>query len=305
VSAAASFERRDAVDTAAVALMLLLTLSWGVNGVAVKISNTGFNPVFGSVLRSGLATLLVFGWCRYRNVPLFVRDGTLWPGLVAGTLFGTEFALIFIGLDYTSVARSALMVNTMPFWVLIGAHFVLGERMSPTKFLGLAVAFAGVAVVFSDELSLPGPEALTGDLISLAAGALWAATTLVIKCTRLSTASAEKILIYQLAVSAVIAIPLIPLAGPELLRDVTAVAAAAVLFQAAYIGTFTYILWFWLVNRYPAAGLSSFAFLTPAFGVLMGGLLLGEPLSAKLFLALGMIAAGLIIVNRPARRREV
>ena len=304
MSAAVPFERRDAVDTAAVALMLLLTLSWGVNGVAVKISNAGFNPVFGSVLRSGLATLFVFGWCRYRNVPLFVRDGTLWPGLVAGALFGTEFALIFIGLDYTSVARSALMVNTMPFWVLIGAHFVLGERMSLTKLLGLAIAFAGVAVVFSDELSLPGPEALTGDLISLAAGALWAATTLVIKRTRLSTARAEKILIYQLAVSAVIAIPLIPLGGSELLRDLTAVAVGAVLFQAAYIGTFTYILWFWLVNRYPAAGLSSFAFLTPAFGVLMGGLLLGEPLSAKLFLALGMIAAGLIIVNRPTRRNE-
>ena len=304
MSAAVPFERRDAVDTAAVALMLLLTLSWGVNGVAVKISNAGFNPVFGSVLRSGLATLFVFGWCRYRHVPLFVRDGTLWPGLVAGALFGTEFALIFIGLDYTSVARSALMVNTMPFWVLIGAHFVLGERMSLTKLLGLAIAFAGVAVVFSDELSLPGPEALTGDLISLAAGALWAATTLVIKRTRLSTARAEKILIYQLAVSAVIAIPLIPLGGSELLRDLTAVAVGAVLFQAAYIGTFTYILWFWLVNRYPAAGLSSFAFLTPAFGVLMGGLLLGEPLSAKLFLALGMIAAGLIIVNRPTRRNE-
>ena len=304
MSAAVPFERRDAVDTAAVALMLLLTLSWGVNGVAVKISNAGFNPVFGSVLRSGLATLFVFGWCRYRNVPLFVRDGTLWPGLVAGALFGTEFALIFIGLDYTSVARSALMVNTMPFWVLIGAHFVLGERMSLTKLLGLAIAFAGVAVVFSDELSLPGPEALTGDLISLAAGALWAATTLVIKRTRLSTARAEKILIYQLAVSAVIAIPLIPLGGSVLLRDLTAVAVGAVLFQAAYIGTFTYILWFWLVNRYPAAGLSSFAFLTPAFGVLMGGLLLGEPLSAKLFLALGMIAAGLIIVNRPTRRNE-
>lgn len=305
MSAVAVNERRDAVDTAAVALMLLLTLSWGLNGVAVKISNTGFNPIFASVLRSTMAAVLVFLWCRYRGVKLFERDGTLWPGLAAGALFGLEFALIFFGLDYTSVARSALMVNTMPFWVLVGAHFLLGERMSLLKFVGLALAFAGVAVVFSDKLSLPGPEALKGDLLSLAAGGLWAATTLVIKATRLSRASAEKILLYQLAVSAIIAVPLIPLAGPTLLRVVSGPSVGALLFQAVYVVAFTYILWFWLMRRYPAAGLSSFAFLTPAFGVLMGGLLLDEPLSAKLFLALGMIAAGLIVVNRPARRREV
>ena len=56
------------------------------------------------------------------------------------------------------------------------------------------------------------------------------------------------------------------------------------------------------MQRYPAGGLSSFAFLTPAFGVLMGGLLLDEPLSLRIFIALGLIAVGLVIVNRPARR---
>jgi drug/metabolite transporter (DMT)-like permease len=302
-NAATAFDRREAIDTAAVALMLLLTFSWGLNGVAGKIANTGYSPVFLTVARSAIAAVLVFAWCRWRKIPLFERDGTLWAGLIAGLLFGAEFVLIFIGLDYTSVARSALMVNTMPFWVLVGAHFLLGERMSLAKFGGLLLAFAGVALVFSDKLSLPEPEAIKGDLMSLAAGVFWAATTIVIKATKLGRASAEKMLLYQLTVSAVVILPLIPLAGP-VLREVSALTTGALLFQAIYVVAFTYILWFWLMRRYPAAGLSSFAFLTPAFGVLLGGLLLDEPLTGRLFLALGLIAAGLVIVNRPPRQRE-
>ncbi|HWK66517.1 MAG TPA: DMT family transporter [Rhizobiaceae bacterium] len=303
MSKVATLDRRDNIDAAAVALLLLLTFSWGLNGVAGKVANTGYNPIFLTVARSAIAAVLVFAWCRLRGIALFERDGTLWPGILAGLLFGGEFALIFVGLDYTSVARSALMVNTMPFWVLLAGHFLLGERMSLAKLGGLVLAFAGVVVVFSDELSLPSPEAINGDLMSLCAGLFWAATIIVIKASKLSRASAEKMLLYQLVVSAVIIVPLIPLAGPAI-RDVSSLATGALLFQAVYVVAFTYILWFWMMRRYPAAGLSSFAFLTPVFGVLLGGLLLDEPLTAKLFLALGLIAAGLIIVNRPAPAKE-
>jgi drug/metabolite transporter (DMT)-like permease len=301
-AAAGTFERRDAIDMAAVAFMLLLTFSWGLNGVAAKLANVGFNPIFLTLARSAIGGLLVFGWCRYRGISLFAADGTLMAGLVAGFLFGMEFTSIFVGLEYTSVARSALMVNTMPFWVLIGAHFLLGERMSLTKVGGLALAFAGVVLVFSDKLSLPGPSAMIGDILSLCAGVLWAATTLVIKTSRLATASAEKTLLYQLSVSAVMALPMLLFAGP-VFREVSAVPVAALLFQAIYIVAVTYVLWFWLVRRYPAAGLSSFAFLTPVFGVLCGGLLLKEPLSIRIFVALALIGAGLIIVNRAQRQK--
>jgi drug/metabolite transporter (DMT)-like permease len=294
-------DRRDTIDTVATLLMLLLTFSWALNGVAAKLSNAGFSPVFVSLARSALGGLVVYGWCLYRKIPIFERDGTLWPGLLVGFLFAVEFTLIFFGLDYTSVARGTLLVNTMPFWVLVGAHFLLGERMSLRAVFGLALAFAGVVIVFSDKLSLPGPTAIWGDMMCLVAGLVWAATTIAIKRTKVVTASPEKILLYQLAVSAVMNIPLLPLAAP-VVREVSTLAVGALLFQAFYVVAFTYILWFWLMRRYPAAALSSFAFLTPAFGVLLGGLLLDEPLGPRIFMALALIAAGLIIVNRPPRR---
>lgn len=292
---------RPAVDAFAAALMVMLTFSWGLNQVAIKVSNVGYNPMLIVLVRSAVGAALVYLWCRWRGIALFRRDGTLMAGIAAGLLFGAEFVLIFIGLDYTSAARGALMVNTMPFFVLVGGHFLLGERITLMKFLGLLLAFAGVAAIFSDELSVPGPQAMLGDLLCLGAGALWAATVLVIKGTRLAQASAEKTLLYQLAISGLFVVPLVPLAGP-LLRDVSWIATVSVAYQAIFVVAFTYVLWFWLMRSYPASGLSSFTFLTPAFGVLLAGLLLGEPLSLRIFAALALIAAGLYLVNRPARR---
>lgn len=299
--AVAGLDRRDAVDLGAAAIMVALTFSWGLNGVFAKLSYAGYSPIFVNVARSVIGASLIFLWCSYRGIPLFRRDGSLFFGLLAGALFGFEFILIFVGLEHTSVARSTLMLNTMPFWVLIGAHFLLGDRMSLMKFAGLALAFAGVALVFSDKLSRPGPDALVGDLMSLGGGLLWAATVLVIKSSRLRTIGAEKLLLYQLGVATLLAAPLLAVTGPAL-RNVSAFTTGMLLFQGIYVVAFTYLLWFWLIRRYPAAGLASFVFLTPAFGVLCGGLILGEPLSMHIFAALALIAAGLIIVNRPPRK---
>ncbi len=292
---------RPGIDGFAVAIMLLLTFSWGLNQVAIKISNVGYNPMLSVFIRAAGGSILVYLWCIWRGIALFSRDGTLWPGIAAGVLFGAEFILIFAGLEHTSAARGALMVNTMPFWMLLGGHFLLGEEISARKLGGLVLAFSGVALIFSDGLSLPGPQALKGDLLCLGAGVLWAATVLVVKSTRLAQASAEKTLLYQLVVSAVIALPLIPLYGP-LLRDVTTIATVSLVFQTIFVVAFTYVLWFWMVRRYPASGLSSFTFLSPAFGVILAGLLLGEPLTLRILAALVLIALGLVVVNRPRNR---
>jgi drug/metabolite transporter (DMT)-like permease len=61
----------------------------------------------------------------------------------------------------------------------------------------------------------------------------------------------------------------------------------------------TYLAWFWLVRRYPASRLASFTFLTPLFGVLAGGVLLNEPITNMLLLALVLVGTGIYLVNRP------
>ncbi|QPC93200.1 EamA family transporter [Mesorhizobium sp. INR15] len=299
-SAADTLDRRDTIDMAAAAIMVGLTFSWGLNYVAAKISYAGYDPVFLSIARSVIGGLCVVLWCRWRGIALFRRDGTLLAGIAVGVLFGIEFLCLYVGLEHTTVARNTLLVNTMPFWMLVGGHFLLGEQITLRKLLGLLLAFAGLASVFSDKLS--GGDMLFGDLLSLGSGFFWAVTNILIKRSKLVEASAEKLLLYQLAGAAVVGMLVLPLAGPAI-RDPAVLPTLALLFQAVYIVAFTYVLWFWLLRRYPASGLSSFTFLSPVFGVLCGALFLNEPLTIRIFLALGLIAAGLIIVNRPARKQ--
>ena len=298
--AGGSSEGRVSFDGLAIMLVMFIMFSWGLNQVAIKIGNQGFNPMLMAAGRSALGGMCVFLWCRWRRIPLFKRDGTLAAGIAAGLLFGTEFVLIFLAMELTSVGRVTLMMNVMPFWVAIGSHFLLGERMSVRAFIGMCIAFLGVFLVFSDHVSRPGPHAVYGDMLALVSGVLWGLTTLVIKRTRLAYTAPEKTLLYQLVIATLVPLPFILLSGP-LLRNPDALSTSAFLFQAVFVVAFTYPLWFWMVRRYPASKLSNFAFLTPAFGVLLSGLILNEPLSWKIFAALALIGCGLMIINKPAK----
>jgi drug/metabolite transporter (DMT)-like permease len=290
---------KTSIDGFATAMMLLLTFSWGLNQVAIKLANAGYSPLFAMFLRSVIGGLLVWGWAHYRRIELFRPDGTLWGGILVGLLFAGEFILLYVGLDYTTAARSILLLNAMPFWVLLGSHF-LGEKIVMRKAIGLALAFGGVILVFSDRLSTAGQDTLLGDIMCFVAGILWAGTVLAVKGTKLSSASPEKTLLYQLLVSAIVLLPCLPFLG-ELLRDVDVLSTVALTYQTIFVVAFTYVLWFWLMQRYPASGLASFAFLTPVFGVFMSWLVLNEPWSINIFGALALIALGLLVVNRPAR----
>jgi len=291
----------DRLDGFASGTVVLLCLCWGLNQVAIKVTNTGLQPVFQSGLRSLLGALLVVLWCRLRRVPLTVRDGTLIPGVVAGLLFAFEFTLIYVALDFTTVARGIVLIYFAPVVVAVGAHFLLPrERLTVVRVAGLVAAFAGVVVAFSDKLSLPNPRALVGDALCLIAAFAWGATTLVIKTSRLNRAPAEKVLVYQLAVSAPVMLVIAPFFGP-LVRGFDWLVGLAFLYQVVIVVGASYVAWFSLLARYPAAQLSAFTFLTPLFAVALGAFLLSEPISPRLVLALLLVAGGIFLVNRPRR----
>jgi drug/metabolite transporter (DMT)-like permease len=160
----------------------------------------------------------------------------------------------------------------------------------------LVAAFAGVALAFSDRLSLPSPAALIGDALFLAGAVAWALTTMTIRTTGLDRAAPEKVLVYQLALGAVIPLTAAPLFGP-FLREPTALTAIAFAYQTLVVVTASYLAWFWLLARYPAPQLSAFTFLTPMFAAGFGAALLGEPVGPLLIAALLLVAAGIVLVN--------
>ena len=294
-------ERKTRLDAVAVTSLVLCCFLWGLNQVAVKAALPEVPPLAQAGLRSLGAALLVFIWARLRDIALFTRDGTLRGGLLAGFLFAAEFACIFVGLQFTTASRMAVFIYLSPFVVALGMPFIArSERLSLPQLLGLTIAFAGVAWAFAEGFTRPaaGAQQWLGDALGVLAAVLWGATTLTIRGSLLGSASAEKTLFYQLAVSG-LALCIASLAsGAPWAGHLSALTWASLAFQMLAVSFASYLLWFWLVRHYPATRLASFTLLTPVFGLLLGAGLLGEPITARLLIALVAVAIGIVMVNR-------
>jgi drug/metabolite transporter (DMT)-like permease len=289
-------QRKDHLDGLAIGILVLCCMFWGLQQILVKLTLPEVPPVMQAALRCVGATLLLLVWCRRRGVALFARDGSLWAGLLAGALFAAEFAFIYQGLQYTSASRLTVFLYTAPFWVAaLVPLFVRSERLRPLQWLGLFCAF--IAVVFALREGMGGGSA-RGDLMGLLAGALWGLTTVSIRATNLTRISPEKLLFYQIAFTAV-SLSVLSLALGEAWTFVWSARAWTIMGIQASVGAFaSYLVWMWMLGRYPATKISVFVFLTPLFALLFGNLMLGEALTPTLLIALGLVAVGIVLVNR-------
>jgi drug/metabolite transporter (DMT)-like permease len=294
-------DRKTRLDAVAVLSLVSCCFLWGLNQVAVKAALPEVPPLAQAGLRSLGAALLVFAWSRWRGIKLFERDGTLAGGLLAGSLFAAEFACIFLGLQFTTASRMAVFIYLSPFVVALGMPFISrSERLTLLQLVGLTIAFAGVAWAFAEGFTQPaaGARQWLGDALGVAAAVLWGATTLTIRATPLGKASAEKTLLYQLAVSGLALCAVSVATGTPWAAHLSPLAWASLAFQMVVVSFASYLLWFWLVRHYQATKLASFTLLTPVFGLLLGALLLGEPITARLLIALVAVAIGIVMVTR-------
>jgi len=243
--------------------------------------------------------LLVAGWCRLRGIPLFAHDGTLKAGLMAGLLFAIEFMFIYQGLAFTTATRAVLFIYLAPFFVVLGARIVLpADRFGAAQWLGLGLSFAGMLIAFGVPTPALDPRQLIGDMMMVGAALFWAATTLIIKASPLTRASAEKVMLYQLVVSAPVIAAAALIIGERVTHMPSALALSSLVYQTVWVVSVTFVVWFALIARYSASRLSAFTFLTPLFGVAAGHLVLSEPLTLAFAAAVVLVAAGLMLVNR-------
>jgi drug/metabolite transporter (DMT)-like permease len=288
------------LDALAISVTIALCLTWGFNQVAIKLAIHDIPPLIQSAARSVIAAFLVGAWTQLRGIPLFKRDGTLPAGIAAGALFALEFVLIYRGLILTTATRAVLFIYLAPFFVVLGSRwFIPGDHFHRSQWFGLLMSFVGIVIAFGLPTPAADPYQMLGDLMMVGGAAAWAATTLVIKASPLNRVSAEKTMLYQLVVSAPLLAAAALVYGEHITAMPSALALGALVYQAVWVVSVTYVVWFALVVRYSAIRLSAFTFLTPLFGVAAGHLVLNEPLTPPFALAVAFVAFGLVLVNRP------
>lgn len=293
------------LDTLAVLLLVLCCALWGLGQVAVKLALPQVPPLLQAGLRSLVAAALLLIWCQARGVSVWQADGTGRAGLLAGSLFATEFACIFLGLQYTSASRMSVFLYLSPFVVALGMPFIARhERLRVPQLAGLVLAFSGVVWAFAEGFARPaaGPLQWLGDALGIAAAVLWGLTTLTLRGSRLSTAAPEKTLLYQLGLSG-LALTAASVLSPEVWPGLTTLSGLtwlSLFFQSVIVSFASYLVWFWLMRHYPATRISAFVLLTPVFGLWFGVVLLGEPLTPRIVLALLAVCSGIALVNLTA-----
>jgi drug/metabolite transporter (DMT)-like permease len=163
---------------------LLLTVIWGTTWAAIRIGLEGVPPFTGVALRFALAGALLLALAR----PLGVRLGrgpherVLW--LVNGVLsFCLSYAAVYWSEQYIPSGLAAVLFATYPLFVAALAHVLLpGERLAPIAVAGMGLGFAGVAVIFSDDLTLLGGETVrTAALVMLVSPVVSAVASVVVK----------------------------------------------------------------------------------------------------------------------------
>ena len=281
-------------------VLLACCLFCGFQQVLVKATLPEIAPIFQAAVRFAGSTAVLWLWCAWRGVRLFGRDGSLWPGLLAGLLFAAEFAALFLGLQYTTASRITVFLYTSPFWVALLLHLLVpAERLRALQWVGLACAFVGVAFALREGFLHPDPRvSWQGDALGLLAGALWGLTTVTIRASALVRVAPEKTLFYQVAASTAL-LPVLSLALGETWNWHWSGFAFTSIVLQVLVGAFaSYLAWMWLLVHYAATKVAAFVFLTPLFALVAGALWLGEPVTPSLLAALALVALGIVLVNR-------
>lgn len=291
-------DQRLAIDTRATSLMLLLCIIWATQQVALKATSVDFSPMLQTSLRCGFGALLVALFVLARRQGGFSHtEPTMRPGVIAGLLFASEFLLAAIAIELTHVSHLIVLLYTAPIFAALGlALYLPNERLDRLQWLGILLAFVGIAIAFWNTADEGLSAVFLGDLLALAAGAIWGATTVVVRTTSLTRAPAALTLIYQLVACFVMLLAFAWITD-DMRFTPTPLVLLSFTFQVVIVSFFSYLVWFWMLKTYLASRLGVFSFLTPVLGVILSVWLLDESFGPRFLAGSALVVIGITLVS--------
>jgi drug/metabolite transporter (DMT)-like permease len=278
----------------------VIALVWGFNWVVLKLAMREAGPFEFLAWRFALASACLFGALAALGRPLALTHAP--QVLVVGLLQTTAtFALVGWALVSGAAGKSAVLNYTMPFWVVLFAWPIIGERPSRAQWSALALALGGLVLLVQ-----PGARAGAPALLALASGVAWGLGVVLTKRLqmrqRIDTLSLSA---WQTLLGGA-GLVLLAFAFPSRPMHWSPTLVFAVLYNGVLVGAICWFLWFWALQRLDA-GLASLGILSvPVLGAAFGVLLLGERPSAGEWTGIAMIIIALCIVAlgalRPRRR---
>ena len=273
-----------------------LCIVFGANAVAIKMSLSGLGAFTTAGLRFGMAAFIIFFWAKITGRSFNIKKGQAHQLLIISVFFTFQLSLLYFGLNKTNASRGTLLINLQPFFVLFLAHyFIPGDKVTKKKIFGLFMGFAGMVFVFFGKKGIT-TDVQFGDFLILITAFLWACNTAYIKRV-INAFDPFQIVLYPMIFS----IPFFFLAGfiwdETMIGHVNLKVLGSLLYQGLLTGSFGFVAWNNMLQKYGVVSLHSFIFIMPIAGVFLGGVVLGEPITFNILLALLLIVSGIVVVN--------
>jgi drug/metabolite transporter (DMT)-like permease len=243
-------------------------------------------------------------WARCTERSFSIRKDQIVQVAIVSLAFTCQLSLFYLGLKRTYASRGVLFSNLLPFIVLfLSHHFIPGERITWRKLAGCVLGFAGVVFMFIDDNGL-SHGIRNGDLIIFAAVLIWSGNVVLIKRI-IDDFAPFQLVLYPM----IVAVPIFLFAGffwdDRMVFNLNKVVLGAYFYQSLISAAFGFVAWNTMLKRYGASTLHSFLFIMPIAGVSISGVLLNEPITPNLLVALAFIAAGIAMVHIGPKRPVV
>lgn len=280
----------------AMVFTIFLCVLFGSNAVAVKVAFSGMGVFTSAAIRFGIAAMAIYLWSRITGQTIALKKGQFHQVLIFSALFTVQLSLFYLGLSKSNASRGTLLSNLLPFFILFLAHFFIpGDRITRRKFLGILLGFTGVVFMFLDEKAIQAGFR-TGDIIILGAVTIWSCSTVYLKRI-INTFPPFQVVLYSTMFSVPLFLTEALLWDDAMIFNLDAPVIGAILYQSLITASFGFVAWNTLLKKYGAVSLHSFVFIMPIAGVALGGLVLGEPITFKILLALAFIVIGILVVH--------
>ena len=274
--------------------MAVLCLIWGLNWVVMKQANQVFPPVLFTAYRFAFGSGVLLALNYYRGMSLPRREE--WKWIVLLGIFQTAYftGAVQVGMRFLSAGFSSVLSYSMPFWVAIMAHFLLGEKLTAGKIAGVVIGMIGLVVL----MNVSGGGEWWAIFLTLTGAVSWAFSCILVKM-KLQNSQILQYTSWQMVVGAVI---LLAYAAVFEQGSVTWgwQASGCLLYNGILASALAYWLWTYILANTEAGKASISILINPVIGVLAGAIFLKEPLYWNTVLGTALIISGIWLVNGKA-----
>lgn len=291
------------LDARGLGLILLSTLLWTSNSIAIKFGLSGLPPYTLMALRALLAAVLLLIVVHWQRLP-FPTGRVAWLGAIFLGVFqlAVSGSLFFWALQYLPVGRAQILGTVQPFLTVIAAHFFLpGERLRPRTLLGLSVGFVGVVIVTLSRGGDLRGESLVADAAVLLGASIGTAGNILVKQIGYRWRMLSLVTVQMITTAVVMSVAALVF-EQDVPKAFTPASIGGLLYLATVGSGVAFFVGYYVVRRYEVGTVSSFVFLQPVFAVILGALILGEEVTWPIVFSLVLISVGIIYVNRGRRR---